>query len=248
MSFKTLWRVLLPLLGVWLLSATAANAMFLSSDPIGTKDDPNLYMYVGLDPVNNTDPTGKCFTPQCVMMVARAARDFVSGAGQGARDSVDPYALNLPDSAAGRTGYVVGHVGAGMTAVLAEGVGSASVTRRVTGSAASGLGDLTRREARQIQSVTDQAERPLEVVGSAARGERRGVGSGLPVGKGPGTQSDIDYTTAGANRQSFDGLEGRLPSADPQTPILRGGADPAQGPSIRFEPGTRPRCVPASSC
>jgi RHS repeat-associated protein len=32
---------------------------FLSTDPIGTKDDPNLYLYVGLDPVNATDPTGK---------------------------------------------------------------------------------------------------------------------------------------------------------------------------------------------
>lgn len=59
MSFK-IWRVLLPLLGVWLFSATSANAMFLSTDPIGTKDDPNLYMYVGLDPVNATDPTGRC--------------------------------------------------------------------------------------------------------------------------------------------------------------------------------------------
>lgn len=34
--------------------------VFLSMDPIGTKDDPNLYMYVGLDPVNNGDPTGTC--------------------------------------------------------------------------------------------------------------------------------------------------------------------------------------------
>lgn len=33
---------------------------FLSSDPIGTKDDPNLYLYVGADPVNATDPTGMC--------------------------------------------------------------------------------------------------------------------------------------------------------------------------------------------
>jgi len=32
---------------------------FLSSDPIGTKDDPNLYLYVGNDPVNLTDPTGR---------------------------------------------------------------------------------------------------------------------------------------------------------------------------------------------
>jgi len=36
---------------------------FLTRDPIGTKDDPNLYMYVGLDPANATDPTGRC--PVC---------------------------------------------------------------------------------------------------------------------------------------------------------------------------------------
>ena len=31
---------------------------FLSTDPIGTKDDPNLTGYVGNDPVNASDPTG----------------------------------------------------------------------------------------------------------------------------------------------------------------------------------------------
>ncbi len=32
--------------------------VFLSTDPIGTKDDPNLHMYVGLDPVDKIDPSG----------------------------------------------------------------------------------------------------------------------------------------------------------------------------------------------
>ncbi len=36
--------------------------VFLSTDPIGTKDDPNLYLYVGLDPVNGIDPTGMSCT------------------------------------------------------------------------------------------------------------------------------------------------------------------------------------------
>lgn len=33
---------------------------FLSTDPIGTKDDPNLTLYVLGDPVNITVPTGSC--------------------------------------------------------------------------------------------------------------------------------------------------------------------------------------------
>lgn len=49
-------------LAAWLLSATSTQATFLSTDPVGTKDDPNLYLYVGLDPVNNIDPTGKTCT------------------------------------------------------------------------------------------------------------------------------------------------------------------------------------------
>jgi hypothetical protein len=91
----------------------------------------------------------------------------------------------------------------------------------------SGFGDLTNGEVVQIQSVVDQAGRPLDVVGSAASGTRD-----------PG--SDIDYTTAWG--PYFHGLENQLPSL--QHGILNGAPNPYQGPSIRFEPGSAPAYVP----
>ena len=39
---------------------------FLQTDPVGYKDDVNLYAYVGNDPLNETDPTGAC--PQSVKL------------------------------------------------------------------------------------------------------------------------------------------------------------------------------------
>jgi RHS repeat-associated protein len=106
------------------------------------------------------------------------------------------------------------------------------------------LGDLTTGEVRQVQSVVDQAGRPLEVVGSAASGTRRGVGTDLPIGKGPGTRSDIDYLIPPSSRKHFEGMESRLPGVDPKTGPIPGTHNPHIGPAVRFEPKTPPRYVP----
>lgn len=104
--------------------------------------------------------------------------------------------------------------------------------------------DLTVMEAKQIQSVVDQAGRPLEVVGSAAKGTRRGVGTNLPIGKGPGTKSDIDYLVPPSSMAYYEGLSNKLPSLDPKSGIIPGTHNPGIGPGIRFEPGESPSILP----
>jgi hypothetical protein len=128
-------------------------------------------------------------------------------------------------------------------ALTISGVGS--LIRSAAGAfGRAGFGDLTIAEVRQIQSVVNQAGRPLEVVGSAARGTRRGIGTDLPIGKGPGTRSDIDFLVVPSSNPYFRGLESQLPSLDPLTGIIPGAGNKFIGPVIRFEPGVSPSFIP----
>jgi RHS repeat-associated protein len=133
-----------------------------------------------------------------------------------------------------------------MTTVFAGGGPAAFLERkavemvgaRVVGRLSSAKrGDLSRREQGQIQDVVDAAGRPITVVGSAARGERRNRWKPwLPFGKGPGGRSDIDYAAPRSSLPYFDDQLDRLPGLDPSHGIIPGPHDPNIGPGIRFEP------------
>ena len=59
--------------------------------------------------------------------------------------------------------------------------------------ATKGGGTLTRKELDELQTIADKHDTTIDVVGSRAAGKGRNIDQPeLPVGKGPGTRSDID--------------------------------------------------------
>jgi RHS repeat-associated protein len=218
---------------------------YIQADPIGLAGDPNPYAYAMNNPLRYSDPTGQC--PWCVPIaigialggaegaLIDLAQQFYNGTSAGCIN------WNSVGSSAAIGGIAGGAIG-GAAPLIARGI--SAIGKRFAGGLSKGLGDLTKAETKQIQKAVNSAGRPLDVVGSAAQGTRRGVGSNLPIGKGPGTKSDIDFTTANANFDNFNGIKDRLPNIDPNHGLLRGPADPAIGPSIRFEPKSNPKFVP----
>jgi hypothetical protein len=61
----------------------------------------------------------------------------------------------------------------------------------------SGYGDLTAAELEKLKNLARRTKEPINVVGSTAKGTRRNVGTDLPLGKGPGTRSDLDIQISG---------------------------------------------------
>jgi hypothetical protein len=123
---------------------------------------------------------------------------------------------------------------------------------RIPCAAKTGLGDLTAAEVRAIQAAANETGESLTVVGSAARGTRRGVGSDWPIGKGAGTRSDIDYLINKpyppfpSPLNDLDHVLPRLPDVNPAHGPIRGTFNPFEGPGIQFQPGKSPVFLPGN--
>lgn len=126
------------------------------------------------------------------------------------------------------------------------------------------IGDLTATEQRQVQSVVDRMQRDMDrrfgsgeipveisVVGSAARGERRNVGSDLSIGHGSGTRSDIDYLAPRQLEPLFNAAHRNSPYQVDELPHLdlpsfdrfqglMTGAPHSGAPEIVFRAGQEP--------
>lgn len=58
-------------------------------------------------------------------------------------------------------------------------------------------GTLTPAELAELQAIADRYKTEIHVIGSRAAGAGRNIETDLPVGKGPGTRSDIDVRISG---------------------------------------------------
>lgn len=111
------------------------------------------------------------------------------------------------------------------------------------------FGDLDKNEVAMIQAAVDSFGHPLYVTGSAARSERRGKGTDLPLGEfgkpKDGTKSDIDYAVANGLDERGNTL--KLPDVDASFAVR--GVDYLnldKGPVIRFRPHMPPDIITGS--
>lgn len=120
---------------------------FLQTDPIGYKEDFNLYTYVGDDPTNDTDPSGEC--PMCIGALIGALVDAGvqvatnMASGQGFGEAVSN--IDLKSVAVSAALGAVGSLG-GASAARVAAKGLSNAAKGNIGEAVTRVGILLRGE------------------------------------------------------------------------------------------------------
>lgn len=113
-----------------------------------------------------------------------------------------------------------------------------------------GEGKLTPADAQRIQAIADEFQTRIYVDGSRAEGGGRGGYTTLPVGKGRGTRSDIDFRfdvlhqraediKAALNRVGEPGQNGKFPGNARDKHNINDPADPLRWSCLDFHPTRR---------
>jgi len=195
----------------------AGRGRFLTRDPIGYSGGLNLYGFVGNNPITGADPDGTNPVTDTGQELLGYWASLGSQVFSGVTDPINGAKVGIAEyKLARKVGYgraVRITLGAQLSGIghaytdafnphasaYAHGASMATIDLTAVSILLGGVafgkapaGDLTPAERSTIQGLTNKAQRPIYVIGSAAKGTRRGVSTNLPIGKGPGTRSDID--------------------------------------------------------
>jgi RHS repeat-associated protein len=176
LRFRYTGQVTLPAAKLYYYKARVYDPVygrFLQTDPIGSKDDLNLYAYVGGDPVNNGDPDGQQTMPSYVTNRYAENQEACGG------DSGCTQRLNRQQDVAGAGMVLTGMVGVAVAAcatfpvcavaMLPSDIEDGGYSGPVAGGGAK-LANLAPEDITRIQNAANRTNTEITVVGSRAAG------------------------------------------------------------------------------